>query len=96
MPYPETRPTTRPSRSVGEVLREWRQRRRMSQLDLALEAEISQRHLSFLESGRSLPSREMLLHLAERLRCRCASATRCCWRPAMRRSMPSAGSTTRR
>jgi transcriptional regulator with XRE-family HTH domain len=39
----------------------------MSQLDLALEAEISQRHLSFIESGRATPSRPMLLHLAERL-----------------------------
>src|SRR3954451_15604266 len=57
----------RPARSVGDSLREWRQRRRMSQLDLALEAEISQRHLSFIESGRSTPSRDMLLHLAERL-----------------------------
>lgn len=45
----------------------WRQRRRMSQLDLALEAEISQKHLSFLESGRSAPSRDMVLRLAERL-----------------------------
>ncbi|MBX5085602.1 helix-turn-helix transcriptional regulator [Rhizobium lentis] len=54
-------------RSLGDHLREWRQRRRMSQLDLALEADISQRHLSFIESGRSTPSREMLLHLAERL-----------------------------
>jgi transcriptional regulator with XRE-family HTH domain len=53
--------------SVGDYLRNWRQRRRMSQLDFALEAEISQRHLSFLESGRSTPSRDMLLHLAERL-----------------------------
>ena len=50
---------------VGEMLRQWRQRRRMSQLDLALEAEISTRHLSFLETGRSRPSREMLLRLAE-------------------------------
>lgn len=55
------------ARSLGDHLREWRQRRRMSQLDLALEAEISQRHLSFIESGRSTPSRDMLLHLAERL-----------------------------
>jgi transcriptional regulator with XRE-family HTH domain len=54
-------------RSVGELLREWRQRRRMSQLDLACEAEISPRHMSFLETGRSQPSRDMLLHLAERL-----------------------------
>lgn len=55
------------ARSLGDHLREWRQRRRMSQLDLALEADISQRHLSFIESGRATPSREMLLHLAERL-----------------------------
>src|SRR5215211_7385494 len=52
---------------VGNLLREWRQRRRMSQLDLASEAEISSKHLSFLETGRSLPSRDMLLHLAEQL-----------------------------
>lgn len=53
--------------SAGSLLREWRLRRRMSQLDLALEAEVSQRHLSFVESGRARPSREMVLHLAERL-----------------------------
>lgn len=53
--------------SVGNLLREWRRRRRMSQLDLAVEAEISARHLSFLETGRSSPSREMVLHLAEQL-----------------------------
>jgi transcriptional regulator with XRE-family HTH domain len=55
------------ARSVGDVLREWRARRRMSQLDLAAEAEISARHLSFVETGRSQPSREMVLHLAEAL-----------------------------
>lgn len=54
-------------RTVGDMLRLWRQRRGTSQLDLALEAGISQRHLSFLETGRSRPSRGMLLHLAERL-----------------------------
>jgi transcriptional regulator with XRE-family HTH domain len=54
-------------RPVGDLLREWRQRRRLSQLDLALEADISTRHLSFLETGRSRPSRDMVLHLAERL-----------------------------
>jgi transcriptional regulator with XRE-family HTH domain len=53
--------------SVGAQLREWRQRRRRSQLDLALDADVSARHLSFLETGRSLPSREMLLRLAEHL-----------------------------
>lgn len=52
---------------IGSMIRQWRLRRRMSQLDLAGEAEISQRHLSFIESGRSRPSREMVLHLSERL-----------------------------
>jgi transcriptional regulator with XRE-family HTH domain len=52
---------------VGEQLREWRARRRMSQLELALDAGISTRHLSFLETGRAQPSRDMVLHLAERL-----------------------------
>lgn len=56
-----------PARSLGDYLREWRQRRRLSQLEFALEAEISQRHLSFIESGRALPSRDMLMHIAERL-----------------------------
>ena len=55
------------TRPVGDHLREWRQRRRMSQLELALEAEISTKHLSFLETGRAQPSRDMVLHLAERL-----------------------------
>ena len=54
-------------RPIGDHLREWRQRRRLSQLDLALEADISAKHLSFLETGRAQPSREMVLHLAERL-----------------------------
>jgi transcriptional regulator with XRE-family HTH domain len=53
--------------SVGRLLREWRQRRRMSQLDCACEANISTKHLSFLETGRSRPSREMVLRLAELL-----------------------------
>src|SRR5260370_32941479 len=52
---------------VGGLLKEWRHRRRMSQLDLAVEADVSPRHLSFVETGRSRPSREMLLHLAENL-----------------------------
>ena len=53
--------------SIGELLREWRQRRRLSQLDLAVEAGVSTRHLSFVETGRSRPSRELVLHLAEHL-----------------------------
>ena len=55
------------SYGVGMQIRNWRQRRRRSQLDLALDAEISARHLSFLETGRSRPSREMVLRLAEKL-----------------------------
>ncbi len=52
---------------VGTMLRDWRQRRRLSQLDLALEAGVSTRHLSFVETGRSKPSADMVLHLADRL-----------------------------
>lgn len=61
-----TAPTTSPP-GVGGLLREWRHRRRLSQLDLAVEAEVSARHLSFVETGRSTPSRELVLHLAEHL-----------------------------
>jgi transcriptional regulator with XRE-family HTH domain len=53
--------------TFGVLLRDWRQRRRLSQLALALEADISQRHLSFVESGRAQPSRELVLNLAEQL-----------------------------
>ncbi|GLQ90407.1 helix-turn-helix domain-containing protein [Dyella flagellata] len=54
-------------RPVGDLLREWRRHRRLSQLDLATHAEISTRHLSFVESGRAQPSRDMILHLAQYL-----------------------------
>jgi transcriptional regulator with XRE-family HTH domain len=56
-----------PARTVGDLLRRWRHQRRMSQLDLAVEADVSARHLSFVETGRSRPSRELVLHLAEHL-----------------------------
>jgi transcriptional regulator with XRE-family HTH domain len=52
---------------VGELLRSWRQRRSLSQLELALDAAVSSRHVSFLETGRARPSREMVLRLAEHL-----------------------------
>ena len=52
---------------IGQLIREWRQRRRLSQMDLALEAGISARHLSFLETGRSKPSSEMVVRLAEQM-----------------------------
>ncbi|PWC37841.1 helix-turn-helix transcriptional regulator [Azospirillum sp. TSO35-2] len=72
---PQTASTATPARlgarlaqpPVGALLRSWRQRRGFSQLDLACEADISTRHVSFLETGRSQPSRSMLIHLAERL-----------------------------
>lgn len=68
MPYP--RAVTRKKHeqrenAFGQLLRQWRVRRRLSQLDLAVEAEISSRHLSFLETGRAQPSREMVALLAE-------------------------------
>jgi transcriptional regulator with XRE-family HTH domain len=69
-PYRQGMATTMSSgitRAIGDLLREWRERRRLSQLALALDAEISTRHLSFLETGRARPSREMLLRLAEQL-----------------------------
>lgn len=58
--------TARPE--IGELLRQWRRHRHLSQLDLACEAGVSTRHFSFLETNRAQPSREMLLLLAERLR----------------------------
>ena len=60
-----TRPADAPQ--VGDLLRDWRLRRRRSQLDLSNEASVSARHLSFVETGRSRPSRELVLHLAEHL-----------------------------
>ena len=58
---------TVPSSGFGELLRRWRERRRLSQLDLATDAEISTRHLSFIETGRAQPSRDMVLLLARAL-----------------------------
>jgi transcriptional regulator with XRE-family HTH domain len=49
----------------GALMKQWRQRRRLSQLDLAVEADVSSRHVSFIETGRSAPSRAMVLRLAE-------------------------------
>src|SRR5215471_18417797 len=52
---------------AGDLIRDWRQRRRLSQLDLAIAANVSSRHLSFVETGRSRPTSQMILHLAEHL-----------------------------
>ena len=56
-----------PSQGVGLLLREWRERRRLTQLELALDAGTSARHLSFVETGRSKPGRDMLLRVLERM-----------------------------
>src|SRR5689334_20802192 len=53
--------------SVGDLLRDWRRRRRLSQLDLSIQADISTRHLSFVETGRSRPTPEMIIRLTEQL-----------------------------
>src|SRR3954463_15939187 len=58
---------TRPQSGVGDRIKTWRQRRRMSQLDLGAEANVSSRHFSFVETGRANPSRELLIDLAEHL-----------------------------
>ena len=63
----QTHERTANETSVGAALRRWRQRRHLSQLELACDAEISARHLSFVETGRATPSREMVLHLAGQL-----------------------------
>ncbi|HEX5190107.1 MAG TPA: helix-turn-helix transcriptional regulator [Streptosporangiaceae bacterium] len=60
-------PRARPARPVGELLREWRERRRLSQLDLSIQADISSRHLSFVETGRSRPTPAMIIRLTEQL-----------------------------
>ncbi|MGW0994800.1 helix-turn-helix domain-containing protein [Streptomyces sp. NPDC002523] len=59
--------TDRTDKGVGPLLRSWRERRRVSQLELALRADSSARHISFIETGRSRPSEEMVLRLAEHL-----------------------------
>src|SRR5919106_6405526 len=59
--------TASSSAGVGSLLRDWRHRRRTTQLELALSAGISARHLSFVETGRSQPGRDMLLRVAEQL-----------------------------
>lgn len=59
--------TTAARAPVGQLLREWRERRRLSQLDLSIQAEISTRHLSFVETGRSRPTPAMIIKLTEQL-----------------------------
>src|SRR5471032_846842 len=60
-------PTTPPAHELGPLLRHWRGLRNKSQLDLSLDSGVSQRHISFVEGGRSAPSRQMLLNIAQAL-----------------------------
>jgi len=53
--------------TVGELIRFWRTQRRLTQMELALDANLSTKHLSFVETGRSRPSRQLLVHLAQHL-----------------------------
>ena len=75
---------------VGGLLRTWRERRRLSQLELAGAADISARHISFLETGRSAPSRGCCCGWPSAWRSPCGSATLCCFPRGTRRCMPSA------
>ena len=68
--------------TVGELIRFWRTNRRMSQLELSLEANISTKHLSFVETGRSQPSRQLLIHLAQQLDLPIAERNRVLLRPS--------------
>ncbi|CAM5428499.1 helix-turn-helix domain-containing protein [Streptomyces chartreusis] len=68
IPSGNAAPATAPTgQGVGPLLRAWREQRRVSQLELALRADSSARHISFIETGRSRPSEEMVLRLAEHL-----------------------------
>jgi transcriptional regulator with XRE-family HTH domain len=62
--FPVAGPSGESKGAFGRLLRQWRSRRRVSQLDLAVEADVSSRHVSFIETGRAQPSREMVLMLA--------------------------------
>lgn len=64
---PNGREARRPESGLGKLMRYWREARAKSQFDLALETGVSQRHISFIESGRSIPSREKLMDIAEGL-----------------------------
>jgi len=67
MPATEQAPPEQEPQTVGELIRFWRNRRRLSQLQVSLDANVSTRHLSFVETGRSHPSRQLLVHLAQHL-----------------------------
>ena len=77
-----------PVSELGDLLRYWRNLRGKSQFDLSLDTGGSQRHISFVENGRSVPSRQILIGLLRHLIFHCVTGTYCCWRRAMRPSTP--------
>ena len=91
-----TKRKTASENALGPLLRQWRERRRMSQLTLAVEAEISSRHLSFIETGRAKPSREMVLLLARVLDVPPRGRNELLLAPAMRLCISSEGLNRRR
>lgn len=82
--------------AVGDHLRQWRLRRRLSQQELADDAALSPRHLSCVETGKASPSRELVLRLCERLAVPCVIATLGWSQRAMHPCTASSRSTTRR
>lgn len=83
-------------KGVGPLLRAWRERRRVSQPELALRADSSARHISFVETGRSRPSEEMVLRLAEHLDVPVRERNSSSWRPVTPRTIRKPRWTTRR
>ena len=85
--------TEREPQTVGELVRFWRTQRRLTQMELALEANLSNKHLSFVETGRSHPSRQLLVHLAQHLDLPIAERNRLLLAGASRRPTSSSPST---
>ncbi|MEK8228606.1 helix-turn-helix transcriptional regulator [Oerskovia sp. M15] len=79
---------------VGEQVRRWRERRHRSQLDVSIAADLSARHLSFIETGRATPSRSMIARICEELEVRCASEMFYISRRASHRCTLSVGTKT--
>jgi DNA-binding XRE family transcriptional regulator len=79
------------ARPVGELLREWRERRRLSQLDLAIQADISARHLSFVETGRSRPTASMIAARRAARRATAGAEHASCWRGGYAPAYPEHG-----
>jgi transcriptional regulator with XRE-family HTH domain len=85
--------TEREPQTVGELIRFWRTQRRLTQMELAMGANLSTKHLSFVETGRSRPSRQLLVHLAQQLDLPIAERNRLLLAGALLRPTSSSRST---